>query len=307
MSITQDHLPGVVVLERGWLSSNCIVFVEGDRTAVVDSGYSTHAAQTVSLVDKALAGRRLDVLVNTHLHSDHCGGNAALQAQYPSLATLVPHTQVEAVRIWDEDRLSYRATGQRCERFAATGSIAPGQQIQLGHRAWEVHSAPGHDPDAVLLFEPRSRILISADALWQSGFGVVFPELEGQRAFEEVGATLDTIEQLAPALVIPGHGPAFEDVRTALRVARERLAYFAANPVRHGQYAAKVLLKFKLLEVQTITAVEFHCWARGCSYLRLLQSKWNRETEFDDWLDRLIADLVRSEAAVWDGDHLRNN
>ena len=67
------------VLQRGWLSSNNILFTGGDQTALVDSGYLTHAAQTVALVRHGLQGRPLDRLINTHLHSDHCGGNAALQ------------------------------------------------------------------------------------------------------------------------------------------------------------------------------------------------------------------------------------
>jgi len=31
-----------------------------------------------------------------------------------------------------------------------------------------------------MLFEPDRRILISADALWQNGFGAIFPEIEGE-------------------------------------------------------------------------------------------------------------------------------
>jgi len=63
------------VLERGWLSANNILFADGDDTAIVDTGYCTHAPQTVALVAAALEGRPLRRLVNTHLHSDHCGGN----------------------------------------------------------------------------------------------------------------------------------------------------------------------------------------------------------------------------------------
>jgi hypothetical protein len=35
-----------------------------------------------------------------------------------------------------------------------------------------------------VLFEPQGAS-ISADALWENGFGVVFPELEGADAFEK--------------------------------------------------------------------------------------------------------------------------
>ena len=42
--------PGVQVLERGWLSSNNVLFLGAHSTALVDSGYCAHAEQTVALV-----------------------------------------------------------------------------------------------------------------------------------------------------------------------------------------------------------------------------------------------------------------
>ena len=75
--------------------------------------------------------------------------------------------------------------------------------LTLANLTWQVHAAPGHDPHSVVLFQPDHRLLISADALWENGFGVVFPELDGEDAFDEVGATLDLIERLAPLTVIP--------------------------------------------------------------------------------------------------------
>ena len=69
----------MLVLERGWLSANNILFFDGDDATLVDSGYVTHAEQTVDLVGHALDGRKLKRLINTHSHSDHIGGNAALK------------------------------------------------------------------------------------------------------------------------------------------------------------------------------------------------------------------------------------
>ena len=54
------------------------MFTQG-TTAVVDTGYCIHAEQTLALVEAALQGAPLQRIVNTHLHSDHCGGNALLR------------------------------------------------------------------------------------------------------------------------------------------------------------------------------------------------------------------------------------
>ncbi|NMM78944.1 MBL fold metallo-hydrolase [Acidovorax sp. SRB_24] len=303
----QALAPEITILERGWLSANSIVFA-GARsgTAVVDTGYCAHAAQTVALVDATLGGRPLARILNTHLHSDHCGGNAALQAAWPGAQTAIPPGQAAHVRHWDPYALSYAPTGQECPRFRFDGLLQPGTEVVLGDRPWQVHAAPGHDPHSVVLFEPQDALLISADALWENGFGVVFPELEGEDAFASVGATLDLIERLAPRTVIPGHGPVFHGVPRALEVARRRLDGFVREPRRHALYAAKVLLKYKLLEWQQISLADLQGWTTATPYFGLLHARHFGDEAPGPWLLRLVAELVRSGAATRQGDTLHN-
>ncbi|HEY5800203.1 MAG TPA: MBL fold metallo-hydrolase [Burkholderiaceae bacterium] len=243
--------PAMTVFERGWLSSNNILFVDGDDTALVDSGYATHAAQTVALVEHALQGRPLRRLFNTHLHSDHCGGNAALQLRF-GCETAIPALEADSVRHWNENTLSYKATGQQCPAFVFDHTLAPGDSVQLGGLDWQVLAAPGHDPHSLIFYCPAHRILISADALWEHGFGVIFPELAGEPGFAEARATLDLIATLPVDVVVPGHGAPFTDAAGALARAYSRLAYLSADPVRNAQNAVKVMLKFVLLERRAI-------------------------------------------------------
>jgi len=297
---------GISVLERGWLSSNNILIQGEANTTLIDSGYCTHAAQTLALVESRLQGRPLDVLLNTHLHSDHCGGNAALQAAYPRLQTLIPGGQADGVRAWNVDALGFAPTGQICPRFAFDAVLQPGSELLLGDSIWQVHAAPGHDPHSIILFEPAGRLLVSADALWQRGFGVVFPELDGKDAFDEVAETLDLIESLQPAMVIPGHGQPFTEIAPALAVARQRLNGFVASPQRHFQHAAKVLLKFKLLDAQRLTRAELTLWANSTPYLQRMVAQLFAEKPFEQSLDKLVQDLVQAGVAHWNGDWLEN-
>jgi glyoxylase-like metal-dependent hydrolase (beta-lactamase superfamily II) len=249
------RLPATMrVFERGWLSSNNVLFM-GEETALVDSGYVTHAPQTLALVRHALGGRPLERLLNTHLHSDHCGGNAALQAAY-ACHTAIPGAEGAKVAAWDEDALSYRATGQQCARFTFDALLEPGQVHELGGMQWEVLGAPGHDPHALILFCAQEGILIAGDALWENGFGVIFPELAGEPGFGETRATLDLIATLDARVVIPGHGRMFADVAGALQRAYSRLDYLAADPQRNAENAVKVLVKFLLLERQRLALAD---------------------------------------------------
>lgn len=289
---------GITVFERGWLSSNNVLIRGQGPTALVDSGYGTHADQTLGLVAGALHGSPLNLLLNTHLHSDHCGGNAILQRSYPQLQTLIPPGQAQAVSQWDPVALTHQPTGQVCPEFNHQGTLCPGDVLELGGSSWEIHAARGHDPHSVILFQPQAGVLISADALWSNGFGVVFPELEGVDAFEEVSDTLDLIEDLDPSIVIPGHGPVFEDTADALQRARTRLDRFVADPAKHRRHALKVLIKFKLLEWQTVRFEDLLVWYIDTPYISIVeQSAMQPDTSSPKaTLESLLIELQNSRA-----------
>ena len=245
--------PTLRFIERDWLSSNGVLLLDGDDEAtLIDTGYVKHAATTVSVIEHALADapggpRRLARIVNTHLHSDHCGGNAALVARFGARVT-VPAATWDAVRDWDRERLSHAATAQQCPRFEATEALQDGECFTAGGIVWQAIAAPGHDPTSLIFHAPRERLLVSADALWENGFGLLFPELGGHSGVAEERAVLEAIAKLAPRVVLPGHGRAFTDVGAALARAHARLDAIAADPERGARHALKVLVKFRLLE-----------------------------------------------------------
>ena len=301
---TIPHPSGFYFFERGWLSSNNILLVDDEKATLIDTGYVTHADQTLALVQSHLSGRLLDKVINTHLHSDHCGGNANLQAAYPDAQIWIPPGHFDAVVQWNDDLLTYKATGQQCPRFVPHHVLQPGNTFESARFTWEVHAAPGHDTHSVILFEPQHRVLISADALWSNGFGVVFPELDGLDAFSEVASTLDLIQTLDAHIVYPGHGSAFMDVSDAIDRARSRLDQFVRHPEKHQTYAIKVLLKFKLMEFQSLPLNDFLAWAIQTPYLQLMHHQ--KDGDISTWVLSLIQQLVASGAARIDGAVLSN-
>ena len=282
---------GLAVLERGWLSANQAVFRAAGATpaTVVDTGFSGHAAQTLALVDHALAGAPLGRIVNTHLHSDHCGGNDALQRR-GGVETWIPASSVDVVTRWDEEALSYRLTDQPCPPFVADRALVPGGRIELGEAEWQIHAAPGHDMDAVMLFEPQTRTLIAGDALWEQRLAIIFPELVGEDGFGPTRATLSLIERLQPRAVLPGHGRPFDDVAQALAASRERVSAFERHPERHAQHAARALLMFHLLEVREAGFEELVTWMRQTPIYRTVARR---------------AGLDEAGAAAWAAGHVR--
>lgn len=287
------------VFERGWLSSNNILFTGGAPT-LIDSGYATHADQTLALVRNALGRRPLEHIINSHLHSDHCGGNALLQRHY-GCKTAIPAAEADAVRHWDEARLSYRATGQYCDRFTFDEVLSPGDTVTLGELEWMVLGAPGHDPHALMFYSAAERILISADALWESGFGVIFPELDGGSGFAEQAAVLDLIARLDVRLIIPGHGAPFADVARALDAAHSRLDYLRADPQRNAKNALKVLIIFKLMAERRLERTVIHSLLDTAHAVRSAAAMLAPPSGWRPLLDGLAQELVDAGAASGDG------
>jgi len=284
--------PGLHVLERGWLSSNNVLLDDGDGATLVDTGHSVHAEQTLALVSGLLRGRPLRRVLNTHLHSDHSGGNATLQRRWAP-QTYVPVGSFDAVQRWDVQALSYGPTGQRCDPYTAQGPLRPGDTLQVGARQWQVLAAPGHDPLSVILFDAEHGVLISADALWENGFGVVFPELDGDSAFDDVGRVLDLIESLPVRCVIPGHGAPFTDVAGALQRARARLQGFRADPLRHLRHGARVMLKYHLMEERQQPLPEVRAWLNTTPLMAAIWQQMGRPMgALAPWAEQLLQDMV---------------
>ena len=237
------------VLVRGWLNCNSIVMLEPGDNLVVDSGYCTHREQTIELLASrfGLDRQPLERLVNTHCHSDHMGGNAAIASAYGCRIT-IPAGEVKHVEPWTPQSVWMRQFDQRADPFHFDDTIAAGETFAGGGFEWEAHAAPGHDMDALMFFEPVNRILISGDALWENGMGFVWPGEGAGSAIAAARATLDRIENLAPAVVIPGHGEPFSDIARSIAAVRSKLDAFERDPAKNARHVAKVMFVFALLD-----------------------------------------------------------
>jgi glyoxylase-like metal-dependent hydrolase (beta-lactamase superfamily II) len=241
------------VFIRDWLSSNNVLLKGRDGNVLVDSGYGRHVPMTLALLEtpQGLDGAPLATLVNTHCHSDHMGGNAAIQARYRCPVAL-PRGEAPLIDAWDEKTLLLGYCDQRAERFRYDEIIAPGETRVWGDLEWQALAAPGHDMGALVFYNPEHRVLISGDALWANGYGFVMPKEIDPSAMPAARATLEMLARLDIRTVIPGHGEPFDDVAAALERALKRAEAFEADPMRAARHALKVVLMFALLDRQRL-------------------------------------------------------
>jgi glyoxylase-like metal-dependent hydrolase (beta-lactamase superfamily II) len=209
----------------------------------------------------------------------------------------IPAGEVKNVDPWTQESAWMEYFDQRADPFRFDDTIAAGEGFSAGGFEWEAHAAPGHDMDALVFFEPAGRILISGDALWQDGMGIVWPA-EGRNPFIEAARdALATIERLAPAIVIPGHGAPFTGAAEAIAAVRSRLDAFDADPARNARHVAKVLFVFALLERRAMRVAEVAAYIARVPCYRDLSERFLGLDEAA-LAEFLLAELTRAGAVT---------
>jgi glyoxylase-like metal-dependent hydrolase (beta-lactamase superfamily II) len=288
--------PSMTVIERGWLNCNQIVLTAPDRNVLIDSGYGRHATSTIGFVEEALGAASLNLLVNTHCHSDHMGGNRACAAHF-GCEVVIPEGEVRHVVPWTEQSCWSQQMDQYAEEFAIDATLAANDTFHAGGFEWQAVAAPGHDMDAFMYFAPETGTLVSGDALWEKGMGFVWPEAgQGRNSFIDAArATLDAIEDLPVRLVIPGHGSPFADVAGALTESRSRLNAFAADPARHARHVVRALFVFSLLDRGSMRSQDVPAYIAGVPVYGQMRGQF-LGGDNTSLAHALIADLKRAGA-----------
>lgn len=288
--------PQMHVFVRDWLSANHVVLRGRDGGVVIDTGYGKHVPLTLALVASrmGLDGAPLAKIVNTHCHSDHMGGNAALKRAY-GCTIAIPRGEAAAVGAWDERALLLVYAGQQSERFEADELLEPGSTHVFGDLEWQVLAAPGHDMAAVVFYNPEHRLLISGDALWANGYGFVMPPAIDAAALPAARATLDTIARRDIACVVPGHGEPFRDVDAALERAYRRTETWEKDPLRMARHALKVVLAFDLLARERMPLASLPAFVDETPLFRDFNARFfNRPAV--ELAEELVAELERAGA-----------
>jgi glyoxylase-like metal-dependent hydrolase (beta-lactamase superfamily II) len=288
--------PQIHVFVRDWLSANHVLLKSRDGHVLVDSGYGRHAPLTLALLStpRGLGAEPLAWLVNTHCHSDHIGGNAALAGHY-GCPIAIPEGEAAAVERWDGRALLLDYADQSVERFTFASAIVPGSNHVWGDLEWLALAAPGHDMGALVFYNPEHGILISGDALWQHGFGLVMPPEIDPAALPATRRTLEMLAALEVRTVIPGHGEPFSDVHAALDRAFRRLAAFEADPLRAARYALKALLSFTLLDRRRLPLAGMAEYVERVGVYRDFNARFSQLPP-QRFADTLIAELVAAGA-----------
>lgn len=178
MADDPDRLPPWVTWEQRPFPDANMLLLPGRNPALVDSGFVAHAGQTADWVHARTS--QLSLVVNTHWHADHVGGNAILQARGAGIAVSVPDADAVARR--DPGCCQAEYLDQPVAPYTVDEPLRDGQIIPLGDAEWQVIRTPGHTPGHLCLWQPDERLLITGDALSDYDVGWVNTALDGPDA-----------------------------------------------------------------------------------------------------------------------------
>jgi glyoxylase-like metal-dependent hydrolase (beta-lactamase superfamily II) len=198
-----------------------------DRDLIVDTGagLSPLRHELVDLTERPV------IAAATHIHYDHVGGlhefdvrlmhriEAPRMNPYREFHPLRVSEFPESFRVYFSarnsdlgDLLVYAlpTAGWKPEDYAIistmpTRLLDDGDVIDLGDRALEVMHLPGHSPGSIGLWEPKTGILFSGDAIYDGPLLDFLPDSDVQDYIR----TIKRLRRLPVTIVHGGHEPSF--------------------------------------------------------------------------------------------------
>jgi glyoxylase-like metal-dependent hydrolase (beta-lactamase superfamily II) len=299
MSDHDGRLPSWVMWQQRPFPDANLLLLPGPQPALVDSGFVGHAEETAAWV-RAHTGD-LALVVNTHWHSDHVGGNALLQAAGAGIAASSP--DAEAVARRDPGCCLAEYLDQPVAPYDVDESLDDGQVLRLGEVDWQVVRTPGHTPGHLSLWQPEERLLIAGDALSDYDVGWVNLALDGPDAAGTALASLQRLADLAPRVVLPAHGPLPTDPGAALATALRRAQRLVDDPAGAVWYGARRIFAFALMIREGIPVGEVESYLHARAWLRDAAKLLGTTPE--DLAAELVDTMVRSGAVVIRDERLR--
>ena len=175
---------------------NTTWLIPGRVPTLVDAG--TGDPRHLDALEAALAGSRLAQVLVTHSHVDHASGAAAI-------AQRMPHVRFLKMP-WPEHDVSWRVRWE---------ALSDGDDVPAGDAVVSAVHTPGHSPDHLCFWNQESRLLFCGDLAWK-GSTVVIPPSHGGDVSAYL-ASLERVLALAPARMLPAHGPVIDEPAELLR------------------------------------------------------------------------------------------
>ncbi|MDY6911332.1 MAG: MBL fold metallo-hydrolase [Chloroflexota bacterium] len=220
-----EIMPNLYRIETPKPGCRCYLVRGNDLDVLIDSGIASgidileNDLQTIGL-----QASDVDILINTHDHFDHIGGNKYFQDRGVPIAA---HRNA-AVKITsgDDEVLMCRAFGHDASGYHVHLWLENINVIDAGDWFLKILHTPGHTSGCICIYEPRKRILFSGDTVFTNG---TISSIAASGSYGEYTNSLARLNTMKIQLLLPGHGDISENaedcIGKALNEAKTRHEY----------------------------------------------------------------------------------
>ena len=267
--LKNEILKDLFFIERGYLNGNHFVY-RSNSPVLIDTGYISDFNETERLIT-GLGVNLSDIslIINTHTHCDHIGGNQIIQQK--SGCDIALH-KVGRFFIDTQDDWStwWKYYDQEAEFFKCTQSFEDGDIISVGPHEFQVIHTPGHASDGIVLYNSQEKILISSDTLWESDIAAMTLRIEGSMALFHMQESLQKLKSLDVKRIYPGHGRPFNDLKKAIIKSNKKIEMYLLDREKIGNDLIKRIIIYILLMKKTIKEKDLYPYLMG--------TYWYKET-----------------------------
>jgi glyoxylase-like metal-dependent hydrolase (beta-lactamase superfamily II) len=190
----------------GHLPDCNIYLLLDEKNVLIDAG----TGENMELVKEELSRlgvsvKDIDLVINTHGHYDHAGGDSYFSAEGCPIAC--HELEAEAIESGDPYLTVSYLFGKKTKGTKVSRKLKEGDLIELGESTLRVLHTPGHTVGSICLLEEKESLLFSGDLIFVDGIGRT--DLPTGNLSQLLNS-LKKIAKLNPRKIFPGHGPAFE-------------------------------------------------------------------------------------------------
>lgn len=145
----------------------------------------------------------LDILVDTHCHFDHTGGNG-LFLEESGCDLMASEEAAKALEGADGNVTLADDFGGHMAPLEISRVLGEGDKIELGDEDLVVWETPGHTRGSICLYSPDEKVLFSGDTVFKGGIGRMDFPSSSSEAMKE---SLERLSNVEVKGLYPGHGP----------------------------------------------------------------------------------------------------
>ncbi len=183
----------------GGVGPDCNVYLV-DGELLVDAGTGSYFGDMKKEIEGLCDPKNIKLLVNTHCHFDHIGGNKKFR-DWLKLSIAVHSADKQSVETGNGTVAEL--FGQTARIMSVDKTLKTGSLIKTSNFIFEVISTPGHTPGSICLYDKNRRILFSGDTLFENTVGRT--DLPGGDS-ESLMNSLKRLSELQIEYLLPGHG-----------------------------------------------------------------------------------------------------